>query len=115
MAELVVRNATRGFVLAERARVAKTFLSRGVGLLGAKNAGGGLFIEPCSSVHTMFMRFAIDVIFLDPGDAVLAVYAPLAPWRATAWVRGAKRVLELDAGGAKGTQVGDRLECEPCG
>ena len=97
------------------ARVADSFWTRGVGLLGANSADGGLFIEPCSSVHTMFMRFPIDVLFLDPADQVLAVYAPLVPWRATAWVRGTKRVLELDAGGAQGTQVGDRLECQPCG
>jgi uncharacterized membrane protein (UPF0127 family) len=112
--ELRVSNPARGLVLAQRARVADTAWSRAVGLLGARDAGGGLLIEPCSSIHTCFMRFPIDVLFLDHADVVLAVYAHLAAWRFTRWVRGARRVLELDAGAAGATAVGDRLECEPC-
>jgi len=114
VAELRVVNVDRGLLLAERARVAGTAWARAVGLLGADNAGGGLFIEPCSSIHTCFMRFPIDVLFLDVANRVLAVYPSLPSWRFTRWVRGAHRVLELDAGQAGNTAVGDRLECAPC-
>ncbi len=109
-----MRNRDRGVILAERARQARSAWERAVGLLGADHAGGGLFIEPCSSIHTCFMRFAIDVLFLDDTDTVLAIYPRLPPWRFTRWVRGARRVLELDAGNAGPTAVGDRLECLPC-
>lgn len=109
-----MENPARGAVLAEAARVADSAWARAVGLLGSADAGGGLVLEPCTSVHTWFMRYAIDVLFLDRDDRVLAVYAPLRPWRMTRWVRGARRVLELDAGGAGATAVGDRLEVSPC-
>lgn len=114
VAEVRVVNAERSHVLAERARVASGAWERAVGLLGSANAGGGLFIEPCSSIHTCFMRFPIDVLFLDVDDTVLAVYSAFPAWRFTRWVRGARRVLELDAGAAGPTAVGDRLECQPC-
>lgn len=107
-------NPQRGAVLADAARVADSAWTRAVGLLGSADAGGGLVIDPCSSVHTWFMGYAIDVLFLDPQDRVLAVYAPLPPWRMTRWVRGARRVVELDAGKAGTTAVGDRLELSPC-
>lgn len=109
-----MRNPERGWVLAERARVADSVWSRAVGLLGQGDAGGGLVIEPCSSIHTWFMRFPIDVVFLDPQGVVLAVYAALGPWRITRWVRGARRVVEVHPGGLGPTVVGDRLECVPC-
>ena len=114
MIELRVANPARGLLLAERARVADSAWTRAVGLLGRTDAGGGLFIEPCSSIHTWFMKFPIDVVFLDAQDVVLAVYAALGPWRMTRWVRGAQRVLELDVGRVGATEVGDRLECVPC-
>ncbi len=114
MVELRIGNPVRGQVLAERARLADTFWTRAVGLLGSRDVGGGLVLEPCSSVHTWFMGYAIDVLFLDLNGRVLAVYAAMPPWRMTRWVRGATRVVELAAGGARATEVGDQLECVPC-
>ena len=111
---LRVVNTRTGAVLAERARVADSPLSRAIGLLGANDAGGGLFIAPCSSIHTLFMRFAIDALFLGAQNQVLAAYCPLVPWRMTRWVRGAMQVLELDAGCAGETRPGDLLEATPC-
>ena len=114
MVEVEVRNPTLGVVLAARARVADSWWARAVGLIGAEDAGGGLILEPCSSIHMWFMRFPIDVVFLDAADVVVAVYASLRPWQMTRWVRGAHRALELDAGQAGETAVGHRLECRPC-
>ena len=111
---LRVVNARTGLVLAENARIAATFWTRGRGLLGSTGAGGGLWIAPCTSIHTAFMRFAIDALFLSQANLVLAAYSKLSPWRMTRWVRGAVGVLELDAGTAGDTVEGDRLEMVPC-
>ena len=71
------------------------------GLLGRDGLpqGEGLLIKPCGSVHTFFMRFPIDVVFLDRELSVLAVRPEVRPWR-TAGTRGGKVVLELGAGEA---------------
>jgi uncharacterized membrane protein (UPF0127 family) len=78
------------------------------GLLGRDGLaqGEGLLIKPCGSVHTFFMRFPIDVVFLDRELSVLAVRPEVRPWR-TAGARGAKVVLELAAAEAA------RLGIEP--
>ncbi len=73
----------------------------------------GLLIEPCSSIHTMFMRFAIDVVFLDKERRVVKV-ATVPPFRA-ALGGGSHAVLELPAGIAErnGLKVGDVLSLTP--
>jgi hypothetical protein len=80
-------------------RVADSFLSRLRGLLGRRGleVGEALWIPRTSSVHTHFMRFAIDVVFLDGEGRVAKVVRGLRPWR-VAGARGAKDVLELPAG-----------------
>ena len=101
-----------GALVCARCRVAETFWARFRGLqLRAPLADDeGLLIRPCGSVHTLFMRFPIDVVFLDPELVVLAVRPGVRPWRAAAQ-RGAKAVLELPAGGAEraGLRAGNRL------
>jgi uncharacterized membrane protein (UPF0127 family) len=82
------------------------------GLLGRASlpAGEGILLRPAGSVHTFFMRFPIDVLFLDRDDVVVAIEPSLAPWR-TAAQRGAKAVVELASGECerRGIQVGDTL------
>ena len=82
------------------------------GLLGRRylNAGEALLLRPASAIHTAFMNFSIDALFLDPGGVVLHIAHDLAPWR-TAAKRGAASVLELSAGAAhaRGIEPGDRL------
>jgi uncharacterized protein len=101
-----------GRVVCERCTLADHTLSRLRGLLGRASlpSGEGILLRPAGSVHTAFMRFPIDVVFLDRDHSVLRVVAELAPWRA-AGRRGAKAVLELPAGEAarRGLVVGDRL------
>jgi uncharacterized protein len=82
-----------------RARVASSFLARLRGLMGAASlpAGTGVLFPGTSSVHTHFMRFPIDVVFLDAERRVVAIRATLRPWRFAA-ARGASAVLELAAG-----------------
>jgi uncharacterized membrane protein (UPF0127 family) len=82
------------------------------GLLGrrALASGEGLLLKPASSVHTFFMRFAIDVVFLDRELRVVAVAPELRPWR-VAGRRGARAALELRAGECerRGVRPGDLL------
>jgi uncharacterized protein len=95
-------------VLVERCWLADKPWSRMRGLLGRNGLGReeGLLLKPCGSVHTLFMRFPIDVVFLDRELSVVAVRPELRPWR-TAGARGAKVTLELAAGEAA------RLGIEP--
>jgi len=82
-----------------RARVAKSFVSRLRGLLGAADlpGGQGVLFPGTSSVHTHFMRFPIDVVFLDADRRVVAIRPALRPWR-IASAKVARSVLELAAG-----------------
>jgi uncharacterized membrane protein (UPF0127 family) len=90
-----------GTVVCERCLVAETPLARLRGLLGRSglSSGEGLLLRPAGSIHTAFMRFTIDAVFLDAADRVVKVASTLRPWR-TAACRGARSVLELPAGEA---------------
>jgi uncharacterized protein len=112
-----VRIATGdGVEICTRCEVADTALSRMRGLLGRRglDAGGGMLITPCPSVMTFFMRFAIDVVFLDRDNTVVGVAHTLRPWR-VAGARHAHSSLELPAGTAAALrlQEGDLLSIEP--
>ncbi len=82
------------------------------GLLGRRylNAGEALLLRPASAIHTAFMNFSIDALFLDRDGVVLHIAHDLAPWRAAA-KRGAATVLELSAGvaRARGIEPGEKL------
>ena len=73
--------------------------------------GEGLLIRPSFSIHTFFMRFPIDAVFLDRSGSVVDVVGRLKPWRAATCLR-ARAVLELAAGEAErlGLRFGERLE-----
>ena len=94
----LVRSAGGG-VVCERCVVAARPLRRMRGLLGRRSlpAGEGILLKPARSVHTFFMRFPIDVVFVDSQLAVVGIAAALPPWR-TAAERSAFSVLELAAG-----------------
>ena len=110
---LHVTNVTRGTVLATRLEAAHTGPTRRKGLLGRDGlaAGEGLWISPCESVHTFFMRFPIDLVYLDRKNAVRKIRHSVPPWRLSACLS-AHSILELPAGtiGATQTQPGDTLE-----
>lgn len=109
-------NRTRGTVLATRLEVAATGPARRKGLLGRAQLapGEGLWIIPCESVHTWFMRFSIDLIYLDRAHRVRKVRSAVGPWRLSACFS-AHSILELPAGVIRATQTGrgDELELEP--
>jgi len=90
-----------GDVVCERCLLAETAFARLRGLLGRSSLapGEGLLLRPASSIHTAFMRFSIDVVFVDRENRVLKVAAEVRPWRMAA-CRGARATLELPAGEA---------------
>ena len=111
MSETILKRVD-GTVVCERCTLADSPLTRMRGLLGRDGLeqGEGLLLRPASSIHTFFMRFPIDAVFLDKALVVLGVEDALDPWRAASH-RGAKAVLELPAGESsrRGISVGDRL------
>ena len=102
-----------GLVVCETCVLADSPLTRMRGLLGRKqlDPGHGILLRPAPAIHTWFMRFAIDAVFLDRDLNVLSVRRRLHPWR-IAGQRGARAVLELSAGEAehRGVEPGNRLE-----
>jgi uncharacterized membrane protein (UPF0127 family) len=115
MRRLRVINPTQGTTLADRALIADSSKTRKTGLLkhGRLESGEGLWITPCEGVHTVGMKFAIDVLFLDKQRKVVKVRASMPRWRIAACLR-AHSVLELPSGTAASTQTsaGDQLKFE---
>jgi uncharacterized membrane protein (UPF0127 family) len=109
-------NRRNGAVLAERVERATKAWERMKGLLGRKSLpeGDALAIEPCTSIHTFFMAFAIDAAFLDGNGKVIRVLSGLRPYRATRIHPFAAQVVELPAGTLvkTDTREGDELEFE---
>ncbi len=106
-------NETKGTLVAANVRVADGVWSRFWGLMGKRSlpVGDALLITPCSSVHTFFMRFDMDAIFLDRNNVVVKVVPAMKPFRAALGGKGAHSVLEMAAGGAASAnvEVGDNL------
>lgn len=101
-----------GAVVCERCELAASPLRRMKGLLGRSGLerGEGILLRPAPSIHTFFMRFPIDAIFLDRDARVVRIAEKLQPCR-VAGRRGSHSVLELAAGEAarRGVRVGERL------
>jgi hypothetical protein len=96
-------------------RAATTFRDRFFGLMGRKDLSRVFLLFPaCASIHTFFMRGAIDVVFLDPQSRVLAVYPAFRPWRVLTAPKGTRDTLELPPGFAREHRIepGDLIECQ---
>lgn len=106
-------NRTQGTVLGWRVSLADTWWSRFRGFLGkaAPGRGEGILLAPCNAVHTMGMRFPLDVIFLTVDGTVVQLESFLRPWRIRRGARAARYVLEVPAGtiSATRTTLGDEL------
>jgi uncharacterized protein len=101
VAQYVRLELESGAVVCERCLMATNPALRLRGLLGKKELapGEGILLRPCASVHTMFMRFAIDVVFCDRDLRVLGIAEAIPKWRVRSQ-RGAKVTIELAAGEA---------------
>jgi uncharacterized membrane protein (UPF0127 family) len=109
-----LRDITRATTVGARITIADTFLTRLIGLAGRRrlDAGCGLLIRPSSGIHTMGMRFPIDVVALNRKMVVLKLWHRVAPLRMTGINLRTHSILELPAGQIEecGMQVGDQLE-----
>jgi uncharacterized protein len=114
MREVTVKNASRGTVLGTRIREARSFWSRGRGLMLVKelDSGEGLIIDPCSSIHTFWMRFPLDVLYMDRDQTVIRADERMKPWRFGPVFTRSKWVIELPPGTIEqsGTAAGDKIE-----
>lgn len=111
-----VVNTTRGTIIGDRVEIADTSSTRGKGLLGRTglDAGGGLWIKPCSGVHMFGMKFPIDVIGLDGDRKVIKLWPNLKPWRMSPISLSLRSVIELPAGRIAecNMQIGDQLQID---
>ncbi len=109
-------NRARGVTLVERGKIAATAWERLKGLLGRASLarGDGLLLQGEQAIHTMGMKIAIDVLFLDKRARVVRIVHSMPPARVTPFVFQSANVLELPAGLAKetGTQLGDEIEIQ---
>ncbi len=114
--QLVVENKTKATTLVTNGKIANTFFTRFKGLMGVASLqkGEGLLIIPGNSIHTHFMRFPIDVLYLDKTWRVVAIDENMKPWRIGRIHRKAHCVLELPAGtvASTDTQIGDELSVQ---
>ncbi len=112
----VIVNETQGNVVCERAEIADTPWRRLRGLLGRDElpAGHGMLIVPAPSIHSAFMRFEFDAVFVDRDMKVVKLSERIPRWRARS-AKHARSVLELAAGeiAARGLQLGDQLAVKP--
>lgn len=106
-------NKTTNQILIPQLDIARTFWKRGKGLLGRSSLPEqeALWIHHCNSIHTFFMKFAIDCVFVDKNLKVKAVYKDVRPWRLLLPVWGASSVIEMTSGTASKLKVsvGDQL------
>jgi uncharacterized membrane protein (UPF0127 family) len=110
---IVVHNLTRNTSVADKAELAHSGAKRSKGLLGRKGLGRGegLWIVPCEAIHTFFMQFPIDLVYLDRKFRIKKIRHSVRPWRLSACLS-AHSVIELPAGTIRDTQTecGDTLE-----
>jgi hypothetical protein len=108
-----ILNETRGSVVAERCRIAQGPFQTvfGLHILPQLKDGEGLLLPGSTTIDTTFMRYPIDLIFLDRNRRVTSVVHDLKPWRFALWNPGARDCLELPAGAAirSATQKDDQL------
>ncbi len=109
-----VLNIDNHHELAGRAELADNFSKRLQGLMFKAEllSGQGLIIQPCNMIHTHFMRFPIDALFLDGDKKILHIIESMPPWRNGPHIKGGYYVVELPAGTAQATEteVGHHLE-----
>lgn len=111
--KIYILNINQNTVLADKVTIVETFPGRLKGLLGKKRLAKdeAMILSPCKQVHTLFMRFPIDVVFLDEQYRVVHIHENLKSFSVSPYVENAKCVVEFPAGKVKETGLGmnDRL------
>lgn len=109
-----IYNSTQNNLIADNIKVAENFFTRSIGLLSRKSIfeNEGLIIKPCCSIHTFFMKFAIDVLFINKQNEVIALYENVKPYRILPIHLNSSYIVELAAGQIFGKNVnkGDLIQ-----
>ena len=102
-------NKTTGQLLVPELRVADSMIKRVVGLLGTQSLdfNEGLWIKSCNSIHTYFMKYPIDCVFLDKTLKVVSIKSNVNPWKIVAPQWGATSVIELKAGSIEKLKISE--------
>jgi hypothetical protein len=107
-------NQTKNITLAEDVLIANTIFTRIKGLLGKKyfSPNQALILDPCNCVHTLGMRFSIDILFIDKEWKIIQAICQLQPNRISRMYWSSNKVIELPAGklGLTHTEAGDQLK-----
>lgn len=95
-----VYNSTQNNIIADKVEMADNFAARTFGLIPKNllNEGEGLLIKPCCSIHTFFMKFVIDVLFVNQKNEIIALYENVKPWRILPIHLTSQYVIEIPAG-----------------
>ena len=106
------KNTKTGKIIASNLEMRESFLGRLVGLLSKKSLepGQGIVLKPCNQVHTCFMRFAIDVVFISKDFKVLKIVKNMKAWKFSPIVLKSIYTLEVAAGEITDLQEGDTVE-----
>lgn len=112
---MAVLQRENGRLVAVDLRFATNMINRARGLLGTNrlSPGSGLVIEPARQVHTIGMRYPIDVVFVAEDWTAVHIVQTMKPWRVTRWVRRSRRAVELPAGASADMEVGEKLVLRP--
>ena len=100
-------NTANNTVLAEDVIIAEGLFKRMKGLLGKDElkSGQAIVLKPCTAVHTFFMRFTIDIAFVDSENRIIKTIPDLKPWRLTGIYSSARLCIELPAGTLASTRT----------
>ena len=111
MKTMCLKRSRDQYVVASICLVTDSMFERMRGLLGQSSLpeGHALLIDQSNSVHSFFMQFTIDVVYMSRQGKVLEIRRSMKPWRIHIPVWGARSVLELAEGGAHALEVGDVL------
>lgn len=95
-----IYNSTQNNLIVDDVKVAENFFTRSIGLLSrnALSENEGLLIKPCCSIHTLFMKFSIDVLFVNKKNEIIALYENVKPWRILPIHPTSYYVIELASG-----------------
>lgn len=111
-----IYNSTQNNLIASDIKMAENFFNRSIGLLSRKSLSQdeGLIIRPCCSIHTFFMRFDIDVLFVNKKNKIIALYKNVKPWKILPIHITSNYVIELPAGKilSKNINKGDIITLE---
>ena len=93
---MMIKNS-KGEVVCEHAQLADSMRTRILGLMFTNDLDSreGLVLRPCNSIHTFFMNYSIDVIFLDKNFKVIKIIYDMQPWRMSGMYFRANQVLEM--------------------